>query len=155
MEKEIEKIPAVLLEKWENDALRCGISCYEIGNFIRAREREYIESRRMKEETPAVYANSARNKLTSYGNDLALAYILQIPAVERACKIARYEMELLQKKLSEGFRSDEQRAIFLSERSRWYNHLRERMRELRISKETLAFYGLPLKSVNSFAYREV
>ena len=149
------QIPSALTLQWEQEALSQKIPYTEFGNFLKMKERLYRQSVEEKKERPQIFANAARNRLTEYGNSYVLDYFLKIPPVERTCKLARFTMEELQKKLSNGFADDEQRQNFLQDRERWFTHLKSRMKELRISKETLDSFGLSWKAAKSFAYQVV
>lgn len=102
-----------------------------------------------------IFTNSARNKLTEYGNNVALETILSIPEVERTCKFASFDFEELSQTLKKGFATEEQKQNFITKRSAWFVHLKERMKELRISKETLQTFGLDWKSAKTFAYQTI
>ena len=102
-----------------------------------------------------IFTNQSGNKLTEYGNIVALNFLLNIPAVERTCKFAKYDYEELFAELSKGFVSEEQKQNFIEKRSYWFNHLRDRMRELRISKETFKTFGVNYKTLKSFAYQTI
>ena len=150
-----KQIPSALMLQWELEAIKQNIPCTEFTNFIRMKQERYWQSVEEKKQRPQIFANSARNRLTEYGNSYVLDYFLNIPAVERTCKLARFTMEELQKKLANGFADDEQRQNFLQDRERWFTHLKSRMKELRISKETLESFGLSWKAAKSFAYQVV
>lgn len=148
-------IPSSLIERWEQEAIDQKVSVYEIGNFMKCKERLYLATFSKKEPEKKVFANDARNRLTEYGNSLVLKELLSMPQNERTCKIARVKFEDLRAKLSKGFVSEDQRQNFIKERSAWFLRLKEQMKELRISKETLELYGLDWKSVKSFAYQDL
>lgn len=103
----------------------------------------------------AIFANSSKNKFTEYGNSVALKYLLSIPEVERAIKFAKFDFEDLKESLKKGFATEEQKQNFLMRRSCWFSHLKDRMRELKISKETLQSFGFDWKAAKSFAYRTI
>lgn len=147
------QIPSSLMLQWEEEAMQQKVSYLDFGNFIRMKERMYWESQVQKRDRPSIYANAARNKLTEYGNKIVLEQFLQIPVVERTCKLARYDMDELQKKLSNGFVSEEQKETFLNEREHWFMRLKEKMKEHRISKEVLESFGLDWKQCKTFAYQ--
>ena len=109
----VREIPSALMLQWEQEAMEQKVSLHGLKDFIRMKERLYWQSVEEKKERPQIFANSARNKLTEYGNSYVLDYFLQIPIVERTCKLARFDMEDLQKKLSNGFVSEEQKENFL------------------------------------------
>lgn len=102
-----------------------------------------------------IYTNSARNKFTEYGNDLVLQQFLQRPIIERTCKLELWKFEDLQKRMKKGFSDEEQKITFRMMRDYWFSHLKERMKVLRISKETLESYGLSWQLAKSFAYQTI
>ena len=106
------QIPSALMLQWEQEALSQKIPYTEFGNFIKMKERLYWQSVEEKKERPQIFANAARNKLTEYGNKVALDYFLAIPLVERVCKMAKYDLDELQRKLSRGFADAEQKENF-------------------------------------------
>lgn len=148
-------IPSSLIQQWEQEAIDQKIPYTEFGNFLKMKERFYLDSQREKTERKEIFANSARNKLTEYGNSLVLEQFLTIPAVKRVCMLARFDMEMLTKRLSNGFVDAEQKENFLCEREHWFMHLKERMKDLRISKETMEGFGLSWKDCKSFAYQTI
>ena len=119
------------------------------------KEQNYWQSLSTAKERPAIFANDARNKLTEYGNEVALKTLLAIPLVERVCKFARFDYEEMQEEISNGFKSEAQKVYFLDRREHWFLRLKEKMKELRISKETLESYGLSLKTATAFAYQSL
>ena len=153
--KEQKLISSSLMLQWEQEALSQKIPYTEFGNFIKMKENNYWQSLDEKEETPKVFTNTACNKLTEYGNKVALDYFLCIPIVERVCKFAKYELEEMQRKLSRGFVDAEQKENFIFERDHWFMRLKEKMKEHRISKETLQSFGLDWKVCKTFAYQAI
>lgn len=150
-----ERISSSLIERWEQEAISQKVSVYEIGNFMRCKERLYLESFRKEEPSKKVFLNDARNRLSEYGNSLLLDELHSLSPEERTCKVARVRLEDLRVKLSKGFVSAEQKQNFICERDSWFQHLKDRMKELRISKETLESFGLDWKSCKSFAYQTI
>lgn len=153
--KEFTDIPSALIQQWEREALSQKIPYTEFGNFLRMKERNYRQSLEDRKQSPKVFANDARNKLTEYGNKVALETLLAIPLIERVCKFARFDFEELQRKLSNGFADAEQKENFLFEREHWFMHLKNKMKDLRISKETLQSFGLDFKAAKSFYYQAI
>lgn len=149
------QIPSDLMLQWEQEALSQKIPYTEFGNFIKMKERLYWQSVEEKKECPQIFANAARNKLTEYGNKIALENILAIPLVERVCKLAKFDLEELQRKLSRGFGDETQKENFIRERDHWFARLKEKMNENRISKETLESFGLNWKECKTFAYQTI
>lgn len=149
----VREIPSALMLQWEQEAIDEKVSYQEFGDYIKMKEKLYWQSVDEKKPSQPIFANAARNKLTVYGNCYVLDYFRQIPPVERTCKFARFDLEDLQEKLSKGFVSEEQKENFIFEREHWFTHLKERMKELRISKEVLESFGLNWKDCKAFAYQ--
>lgn len=149
----VREIPSALIQQWEQEAIMQKVPYTEFGTFIKMKENNYWQSMSTTKETPEIFAK--HNKLTDYGNKVALNYFLAIPMVERFCKLAKYDLEELQIKLSKGFADAEQKENFLWERDHWFMRLKEKMKDLRISKETLQSFGLDWKSCKSFAYQAI
>ena len=150
-----KQIPSALTLQWEQEALSQKIPYTEFGNFIKMKERLYWQSLSTTKERPAIFANDARNKLTEYGNKVALEHFLAIPLVERVCKFAKFDLEELQRKLSRGFEDETQKENFIWERDHWFMRLKEKMKDLRISKEVLESFGLDWKECKRFAYQTI
>lgn len=148
-------IPSSLMQEWEQEALSQKIPYNEFGNFLRMKENNYWQSIEEKKERPQIFANAARNKLTEYGNKVALDYFLAIPIVERVCKLAKFDLEDMQRKLSNGFADAGQKENFIFERDNWFMRLKEKMKEHRISKETMQSFGLDWKVCKTFAYQTI
>ena len=89
-------IPSALLKKWEDQAIRENIPYTEFAEFIRMKQRRYEESLQPEKESKSLYTDDAKNKLSEYGNKVALAYLLKIPKTERKIKFARFDFEDLQ-----------------------------------------------------------
>lgn len=153
--KEFQDIPSALMQQWEQEAIDQKIPYTEFGNFLKMKERLYWQSLSTTKERPAIFANDARNKLTEYGNKVALDTLLSIPMVERAAKFARFDFEDLKDELSRGFKDESQKLSFLERRDNWFMRLKERMKDLRISKETLQTFGLDFKAAKSFYYQAI
>lgn len=145
-------IPSGLLKSWEDQALRENIPYTEFAEFIRMKQRQYEESLQPAKESKELFANAAKNKLSEYGNKVALNYLLAIPQIERICKFAKFDFEDLQKlqvKVSAG-KAD--KANFLWQLESWYKKLKSDMKEYRLSKETLSSYGLDFKAATNFYF---
>ena len=150
--KEFQDIPSALIERWEQEAIDQRLPYTEYREFLRMKKEKYWQSSKRESQT-AIFTNNARNKLTEYGQKVALDYLLQIPLIERTCKFAKYDLEELQKQLLAGFSSEEQKEMFVTVRDQWFQHLKDRMKELSINKETLESYGLNWKQAKAFAYQ--
>ena len=145
-------IPSEVQKLWEEQAMRENIPYTEFSEYIRMKERRYRESLHKESEKPAIWANGARNKLTEYGNELALRYLLAIPLIKRICKFARYDFEDLQtlsKKIHSG-KADKEN--FLLELDHWYKKLKADMKKYRISKDTMMYYGFDYKAATNFYF---
>ena len=106
-------------------------------------------------ERKPIFTSDARNKLTEYGQKVALETLLAIPVIERVCKFARFDLEDLQARFSKGFSDEQEKTLFVQDRDHWFMCLKEKMKEHRISKEVLAQYRLDWKVCKSFAYQVI
>ena len=149
----VREIPSAVLERWEREAIAQKLPYTEFGSFLKMKEQNYWQSQSTKKVSQPIFANDARNKLTDFGQKVALETLLSIPMVERVCKFARFDYEEMQEEISNGFKSEAQKVYFLDRREHWFLRLKEKMKELRISKETLESYGLSLKTATAFAYQ--
>jgi len=150
-----KEIPFSLMQQWESEAIDQKIPYTEFGNFLKMKEQNYWQSFEVREERKEIFANDARNKLTEFGQRVALDTLRALPMVERVCKFARFDYEEMQEEISNGFKSEAQKVYFLDRREHWFLRLKEKMKELRISKETLESYGLSLKTATAFAYQSL
>ena len=153
--KEVQEIPSALIERWEREAIAQKLPYTEFGSFLKMKEQNYFQSLERKNQTEKVFTNDARNKLTAHGQKVALDTLLAIPIVERVCKFARFDFEDLKDELSRGFKDEAQKLSFLERRDSWFFRLKEKMKDLRISKETLLSFGLDFKAAKSFAYQTI
>ena len=145
-------IPSALLKKWEEQAIRENIPYTEFAEFIRMKQRKYKESLQTQHKQEGIFANDAKNKLSEYGNKVALNYLLAIPQVERICKFAKFDFEDLQKMQVKVSAGKADKANFLWQLESWYKKLKSDMKEYRLSKETLLSYGLDFKAATNFYF---
>lgn len=145
-------IPSELLKSWEEQAIRENIPYTEFAEFIRMKQRRYEESLQPEKESKSLYTDAAKNKLSEYGNKVALNYLLAIPQVERLCKFARFDFEDLQKMQAKVSAGKADKANFLWQLESWYKKLKSDMKEYRLSKETLSSYGLDFKAATNFYF---
>ena len=153
--KDLRTIPSHVLEMWEREAIDQKIPYTEFGSFLKMKQEQYWQKFETVTEQKPIFANAARNKLTEYGNKVALDTLLAIPVLERVIKFARFDMEDLQDELSRGFNDEAQKLSFLERRDNWFMRLKEKMKDLRISKETLLSFGFDFKAAKSFAYQTI
>jgi len=151
--KEFQEISSSLMLQWEQEAIDQKIPYTEFGNFLKMKEQNYWQAQSTRKVSEPIFANDARNKLTEHGNKVALDTLLSIPMVERAAKFARFDFEDLKDELSHGFKDESQKLSFLERRDNWFMRLKEKMKENRISKETLESFGLNWKECKTFAYQ--
>lgn len=151
--KDVKTIPSHVLEMWEQDAIDQKIPYTEFGSFLKMKQRQYEQSSEPKKIQEPIFANDARNKLTEYGQRVALDTLLAIPMVERVIKFSRFDLEELQERLSNGFADESQKLSFIEDRDHWFLRLKEKMKDLRLSKEVLAANGLDFKVCKQFAYQ--
>lgn len=150
--KDIKTIPSHVLEMWEQDAIDQKIPYTEFGGFLKMKQEQYEQRQSTKVSEP-IFANAARNKLTEYGQKVALETLLALPLIERVIKFARFDLEELQERLSHGFADESQKLSFVEDRDHWFLRLKEKMKDLRLSKEVLAANGLDFKVCKQFAYQ--
>ena len=150
--KDYNNIPSHVLEMWEREAIDQKIPYTEFGNFLKMKQRQYEQRQSTKVSDP-IFANAARNKLTDYGQKVALETLLALPLIERVIKFARFDLEDLQERLSHGFADESQKLSFIQDREHWFLRLKEKMKDFRISKEVLASNGLNWNVAKSFAYQ--
>ena len=105
--KDYNNIPSDILEMWEREAIDQKIPYTEFGGFLKMKQEQY-EQRQSTKVSEQIFANAARNKLTEYGQKVALETLLAIPSVERAAKFARFDFEDLKDELSRGFKDEAQ-----------------------------------------------
>ena len=153
--EQTKEIPSSLMQQWEQEAIDQKIPYTEFGNFLKMKEQNYWQAQSTRKVSQPIFANDARNKLTEYGNKVALDTLLSIPMVERAAKFARFDFEDLKDELSRGFKDESQKLSFLERRDNWFMRLKEKMKDLRISKETLLSFGFDFKAAKSFAYQTI
>ena len=151
--KEVQEIPSALIERWEREAIAQKLPYTEFGSFLKMKEQNYFQSLERKNQTEKVFTNDARNKLTAHGQKVALETLLAIPCVERVIKFARFDLEELQERLSQGFIDESQKLSFIQDRDNWFLKLKEKMKDFRISKEVLASHGLNWNTAKAFAYQ--
>ena len=146
-------IPPTIYNKWEAEAIAQKISVHAFGAFIRMKEKQYIDAQNeTSENNPPIFATSAKNKLTKYGNNFALRVLLSIPIIERKSKFARFDFEDFYKKyqsIKEGKSTNKDFFYFLD---LWYKKLKDDMKEYRISKETFLKYGFNYKEATNFYF---
>lgn len=153
--KEFQAIPSSLMLQWEQEAIDQKIPYTEFGYFLKMKQEQYWQKSAERKVSEPIFANDAHNKLTEYGNKVALDTLLSIPMVERAAKFARFDFEDLKDELSRGFKDESQKLSFLERRDNWFLRLKEKMKDLRISKETLLSFGFDFKAAKSFAYQTI
>lgn len=145
-------VPSKLLKSWEEQAIRENIPYTEFAEFIRMKQRQYEESLQVQDKQEEIFANAAKNKLSEYGNKVALAYLLAIPQIERLCKFARFDFEDLQELSAKVLKGQADKDNFLWQLESWYKKLKSDMKKHRLSKETLASYGLDFKAATNFYF---
>ena len=153
--KQVREIPSALIQQWEQEAIDQKIPYTEFGNFLKMKEQNYWQAQSTRKVSEPIFANDARNKLTEYGQRVALDTLLAIPVLERVIKFARFDMEDLQDELSHGFKDESQKLSFIERRNNWFLRLKEKMKDLRLSKEVLAANGLNFKDCKQFAFQVI
>lgn len=148
-------IPRCLQQEWEEEALLEKIPYTEFPEFLRMKEKKYLESLHAEKFEERIFANKDKSKLTEHGNKVVLKKVSEMDPVERVCKFAKFDLDDMRKQISRGFPNDWEKDMFISFREGWYARLRENMKEFRISKQNLESFGLSWKEVRSFYFQTI
>ena len=141
---EIKEIPGSLLRKWEVAATKQNLSQSEFVIYIKERQKEYFDSLE-KSTKPKIMVDG---QLTDYGKKVAVEYYRSMDKVRRAVTLSKVDFMTFQDTLDKkGFSED----ICLDIVS-GYETLRERMSELRISKDDMMKYRLDFKKVREMYF---
>ena len=130
---ENKEIPGNLLRKWEISATEQNLSQSEFIIFIRERQKEYFDSL----ETSEKHKVMENGQLTDYGKKVAVEYYHSMDKIQRAITLSKVDFMTLEETLKKkGYNNDICYEIISS-----YDLLRERMSNLRISKEEMKKYN--------------
>lgn len=156
-EESFIEIPSSLMRQWEQEAIDQRLPYTEFGSFLDMKERLYLESleEEVQEDERKVFTNASCNKLTEYGNSLVVERMLRLSPVERAVRLSLFNFTELKKRLAKGFADAEQKESFVVLRDDWFASLKDKMKDLRISKEVLESFGMSWNEAKSFAYQTI
>ena len=141
---ENKEIPGNLLRKWEISATEQNLSQSEFIIFIRERQKEYFDSLEASEK-PSIMENG---QLTDYGKKVAVEYYHSMDKIQRAITLSKVDFMTLEETLKKkGYNNDICYEIISS-----YDLLRERMSNLRISKEEMKKYRLDFSEVRKMYF---
>ena len=141
---EIKEIPGNLLRKWEISATEQNLSQSEFIIYIRERQKEYFDSLETSEK-PKVMENG---QLTDYGKKVAVEYYHSMDKIQRAITLSKVDFATYKETIDKkGFSLDICHEIISG-----YNLLRERMANLRISKEEMKKYRLDFSEVRKMYF---
>ena len=141
---EYKEIPGNLLRKWEISATKQNISQSEFINYIRERQKEYFDSL----ETSEKHKVMENGQLTDYGKKVAVEYYHSMDKIQRAITLSKVDFMTLEETLKKkGYNNDICYEIISS-----YDLLRERMANLRISKEEMKKYRLDFSEVRKMYF---
>ena len=141
---EYKEIPGNLLRKWEISATKQNLSQSEFIIFIRERQKEYFDSLEASEK-PNIMENG---QLTDYGKNVAVEYYHSMDKIQRAITLSKVDFMTLEETLKKkGYNNDICYEIISS-----YDLLRERMSNLRISKEEMKKYRLDFSEVRKMYF---
>ena len=141
---ENKEIPGNLLRKWEISATEQNLSQSEFIIFIRERQKEYFDSLETSEK-PKIMENG---QLTDYGKKVAVEYYHSMDKIQRAITLSKVDFMTLEETLKKkGYNNDICYEIISS-----YDLLRERMSNLRISKEEMKKYRLDFSEVRKMYF---
>lgn len=145
-------LPTEIYKQWEDAAVKDGITYIYFKEYIKDKEKQYIENLKKEKKQVSMYTNEKRNKFTEFGNKKALEFLQQIPKIERVVKFANFDFKDLQKNYQELNTGKIDKEIFYHELKYWYKNLKEKMFLYKISKETLLKYGLDYKKATVFYF---
>lgn len=141
---EYKEIPGNLLRKWEISATEQNLSQSEFIIFIRERQKEYFDSL----ETSEKHKVMENGQLTDYGKKVAVEYYHSMDKIQRAITLSKVDFMTLEETLKKkGYNNDICYEIISS-----YDLLRERMANLRISKEEMKKYRLDFSEVRKMYF---
>ena len=141
---ENKEIPGNLLRKWEISATEQNLSQSEFIIFIRERQKEYFDSL----ETSEKHKVMENGQLTDYGKKVAVEYYHSMDKIQRAITLSKVDFMTLEETLKKkGYNNDICYEIISS-----YDLLRERMANLRISKEEMKKYRLDFSEVRKMYF---
>ena len=141
---ENKEIPGNLLRKWEISATEQNLSQSEFIIFIRERQKEYFDSL----ETSKKHKVMENGQLTDYGKKVAVEYYHSMDKIQRAITLSKVDFMTLEETLKKkGYNNDICYEIISS-----YDLLRERMSNLRISKEEMKKYRLDFSEVRKMYF---
>lgn len=141
---EYKEIPGNLLRKWEISATEQNLSQSEFIIFIRERQKEYFDSLETSDK-PKIMENG---QLTDYGKNVAVEYYHSMDKIQRAITLSKVDFMTLDETLKKkGYNNDICYEIISS-----YDLLRERMSNLRISKEEMKKYRLDFSEVRKMYF---
>lgn len=141
---ENKEIPGNLLRKWEISATEQNLSQSEFIIFIRERQKEYFDSL----ETSEKHKVMENGQLTDYGKKVAVEYYHSMDKIQRAITLSKVDFMTLEETLKKkGYNNDICYEIISS-----YDLLRERMSNLRISKEEMKKYRLDFSEVRKMYF---
>lgn len=141
---EYNEIPGNLLRKWEISATKQNLSQSEFINYIRERQKEYFDSLETSEK-PKIMENG---QLTDYGKKVAVEYYHSMDKIQRAITLSKVDFATYKETIDKkGLSLDICHEIISG-----YNLLRERMANLRISKEEMKKYRLDFSEVRKMYF---
>ena len=132
------------MRKWEISATEQTLSQSEFIIFIRERQKEYFDSL----ETSEKHKVMENGQLTDYGKKVAVEYYHSMDKIQRAITLSKVDFMTLEETLKKkGYNNDICYEIISS-----YDLLRERMSNLRISKEEMKKYRLDFSEVRKMYF---
>lgn len=145
-------LPTEIYKQWEEDAVKNGVTLMYFKEYIKDKEKEYIENLKKEKKQVSMYTNEKRNKFTEFGNKKAFEYLQQIPKIERVVKFANFDFKDLQRQYQELDTGKIDKKSFYQELKYWYKNLKEKMFLYKISKEILLKHGLDYKKATAFYF---
>lgn len=149
---ENRQVPTKLLEEWENQAMREGITNpHAFMSYIRVKTELYFQSKEEVSEPEHIF--DSEGNLTAHGMEWASRSLRSLPQNERVARFIALDYEELLDYLSKrGQKSKKGNDLFDPEyfnmmRKHWYKRIIKRLEENVIDKS-----DIPFKEYRKFAY---
>ena len=152
---ENRQVPEKLLEEWENQAMREGITNpHAFMSYIKVKTELYFQSKEEVSEPEHIF--DSEGNLTAHGMEWASRSLRSLPQNERVARFIALDYEEMLDYLSKrGQKSKKRNDLFDPEyfmwwRKVWYKRIIDRLEEKVIDKS-----DIPFKEYRKFAYNKI
>lgn len=152
---ENRQVPTKLLEEWENQAVREGITNpHAFMSYIRVKTESYFQEKEEVSEPEHIF--DSEGNLTAHGMEWASSSLIALPNNIRVARFIAMDYEELLDYLSKkGQKSKKGKDLFDPEyfkwwRKQWYERIITRLEEKVIDKS-----DIPFKEYRKFAYSKI